>query len=139
MAFLLFGKREGRMKPQIKNEINAMRLAGAKASEIAQRLGIPASTVRTHIRRHPEIPNTVVCPTCGKRVMQGSGGRKKKYCSDRCRMAWWNSHPEDIHRKAYYTLTCQHCGREFESYGNQKRKYCSRACYDAVRRSVQAG
>ena len=139
MAFLLFGKREGKMKTQIKNEINAMRLAGAKASEIAQRLGIPASTVRTHIRRHPEIPNTVVCPTCGKRVMQGSGGRKKKYCSDRCRMAWWNSHPEDIHRKAYYTLTCQHCGREFESYGNQKRKYCSRACYDAVRRSVQAG
>ena len=139
MAFLLFGKREGRMKPQIKNEINAMRLAGAKASEIAQRLGIPASTVRTHIRRHPEIPNTIVCPTCGKRVIQGSGGRRKKYCSDRCRMAWWNSHPEDIHRKAYYTLTCQHCGREFESYGNQKRKYCSRACYDAVRRSVQAG
>jgi len=139
MAFLPFGKREGKMKTQIKNEINTMRLAGAKASEIASHLGIPASTVRTHIRRHPEIPNTVVCPTCGKRVMLGANGRKKKYCSDRCRMAWWNSHPEAIRRKAYYTLTCQHCGKEFESYGNQKRKYCSRACYDAVRRSVQAG
>ncbi len=53
MAFLPFGKREGKMKPQIKNEINAMRLAGVKASDIASRLGIPASTVRTHIRRHP--------------------------------------------------------------------------------------
>ena len=100
MAFLSFGKREGKMKTQIKNEINAMRLAGAKASEIASHLGIPASTVRTHIRRHPEIPNTVVCPTCGKRVMLGANGRKKKYCSDRCRMAWWNSHPEAIRRKA---------------------------------------
>ena len=139
MAFLSFGKREGKMKTQIKNEINTMRLAGAKASEIASHLGIPASTVRTHIRRHPEIPNTVVCPTCGKRVMLGASGRKKKYCSDRCRMAWWNSHPEAIRRKAYYMLTCQHCGKEFESYGNQKRKYCSRACYDAERRSLQAG
>ena len=139
MAFLPFGKREDKMKPQIKNEINALRLAGVKPAEIALRLGLPASTVRTHIRRHPEIPNTIVCPTCGKRVVQGTGGRRKKYCSDRCRMAWWNSHPEDILRKAYYTLTCQHCGREFESYGNQKRKYCSRACYDAARGSVQSG
>ena len=67
------------MKTQIKNEINAMRLAGAKASEIASRLGIPTSTVRTHIRRHPEIPNTILCPTCGKRVMLRDNGRKKKF------------------------------------------------------------
>ena len=139
MAFLPFGKREDKMKPQIKNEINALRLAGVKPAEIALRLGLPASTVRTHIRRHPEIPNTIVCPTCGKRVVQGSGGRRKKYCSDRCRMAWWNSHPEQVTRKAYYTRTCVRCGKEFESYGNQKRKYCSRACYDAARGSVQSG
>ena len=57
------------MKPQIKNEINALRLAGLKPGEIAQRLGLPANTVRTHIRRHPEIPNTAVCPQCGKRIL----------------------------------------------------------------------
>ena len=127
------------MKPQIKNEINTLRLAGLKPGEIAQRLGLPANTVRTHIRRHPEIPNTAVCPQCGKRILQTPGRRSKKYCSDRCRMAWWNSHPEDVNRKAYYTLVCRQCGKEFTCYGNKNRKYCCRACYDAARRSVQSG
>ena len=127
------------MKPQIKNEINALRLAGLKPCEIAHRLGLPASTVRTHIRRHPEIPNTSACPQCGKHILQTPGRRLKKYCSDRCRLAWWNSHPAEVKRKAYYALVCRQCGKEFESYGNQKRKYCCRACYDAARRSVQSG
>ena len=38
------------MKPQIKNEINVLRLAGVKPAEIAQRLGITVNTVRYHIQ-----------------------------------------------------------------------------------------
>ena len=32
-------------------------------------------------------------------------------------------------------LTCQHCGKEFESYGNKNRKYCCRTCYIASRQA----
>ncbi len=57
----------------------------------------------------------------------------QKFCSDKCRMAWWKAHPDQLNRKAIYHMVCAHCGQPFDSYGNSHRKYCSRACYDAVR------
>lgn len=73
------------------------------------------------------------CPQCGKHVKQRTR-RKKRFCSDRCRMKYWNSHSELISRRAYYTITCQNCGTVFRCYGNAHRKFCSRACYDAYRK-----
>lgn len=89
----------------------------------------------SHIRRHPDIPGTRRCMTCGVFVAQPTGRREKKFCSDKCRMAWWNSHPEAINKKAYYILVCEECGKEFESYGNNRRKYCCRNCYLNARRA----
>ena len=79
------------------------------------------------------------CENCGRLVQHTPGHRKKRFCSDACRWTWWNSHPDRVKRKAYYTLTCCQCGEEFDSYGNQNRKFCSRECYYASRRSVQPG
>ena len=76
------------------------------------------------------------CPQCGKYVKQRTR-HKKRFCSDRCRMKYWNSHPEKVRRMAYYTITCQNCGSEFRCYGNAHRKFCSRACYDAYRKRGQ--
>ena len=121
------------MRLQDKIVINNMRLEGHTPSVIAAKLGIPASTVRSFIHRTPEIPNTKQCLQCGKPVIQKKHRREKKFCSDYCRMAWWNSHQDAVNRKAYYTLTCEYCGKEFESYGNQNRKYCCRTCYVAAR------
>ena len=53
----------------------------------------------------------------------------RKFCSDACRTAWWNSHPDCVDRKAVYAYTCAHCGKPFTAYGNKERKYCSRNCY----------
>lgn len=117
------------MRVQDKIAIDNMRLDGRSAADIAIALRLSPNTVRSHIRRHPEIPNTRICLTCGKPVLQTEGRRQKKFCSDTCRMTWWNSHPEDVNRKAYYLLVCNHCGKEFECYGNKKRKYCCRECY----------
>ena len=132
---LLCGPTEGvfAMRLQDKILINNMRLEGHTPSVIAAQLGIPASTVRSFIHRNPDVPNTKQCLQCGKPVMQKKPRREKKFCSDRCRMAWWNSHQEKVNRQAYYTLTCEYCGKEFESYGNKNRKYCCRACYVAAR------
>ncbi len=118
-----------------KSEINRMRLEGYSPSVIATILGLSASTVRSHIHRHPEIENTRLCKNCGKPVLQTPNRREKKFCCDSCRMAWWNGHQDEVSRKAYYTLTCKHCGKEFKSYGNKNRKYCSRDCYTQARHS----
>lgn len=75
----------------------------------------------------------LLCLQCGKAVIQRTG-HKMKFCSSRCRMAYWACHPERVNRKAYYALVCQHCGNPFQSYGNAHRKYCCRSCYDQHRK-----
>ena len=116
--------------------LNLMRSHGKSAADIAIALGLSVNTVRSYIRRHPPKDAVQVgCRRCGKPVMQVKGRNAKYFCSDRCRNAWWNAHPEKVQRKAYYRLTCQFCGKEFVSYGNKNRKYCSRLCYADARRS----
>lgn len=116
--------------------LNLMRSHDKSAADIAIALGLSVNTVRSYIRRHPPKDAVQVgCRQCGKPVMQAKGRKAKYFCSDRCRNAWWNAHPEKVQRKAYYRLTCQFCGKEFVSYGNKNRKYCSRLCYADARRS----
>ena len=116
--------------------LNIMRSRDKSAADIAIALGLSVNTVRSYIRRHPSKDAVQVgCRQCGKPVMQHKGRKAKYFCSDRCRNAWWNAHPEKVQRKAYYRLTCQFCGKEFVSYGNKNRKYCSRLCYADARRS----
>ena len=71
-------------------------------------------------------------------VKQNPGRKKKRFCSDSCRMKWWNSHMDKVKRKAIYEFTCLHCGRTFTAYGNSGRKYCSHDCYIEERFGGQA-
>ena len=96
--------------------------------------GLPLNTVKSFCARHPvqikEMPDSnALCRNCLTPLEQTPHKRKRMFCSDACRMAWWNAHPERVQRKAYYTLTCRHCGKQFESYGNSHRAFCSRDCY----------
>ena len=116
--------------------LNIMRSRDKSAADIAIALGLSVNTVRSYISRHPPKDTVEVgCRQCGKPVMQHKGRKAKYFCSDRCRNAWWNAHPEKVQRKAYYRLACRFCGKEFVSYGNKNRKYCSRLCYADARRS----
>ena len=116
--------------------LNLMRSHDKSATDIAIALGLSVNTVRSYIRRHPPKDTVEVgCRQCGKPVLQAKGRKAKYFCSDRCRNAWWNAHPEKVQRKAYYRLACRFCGKEFVSYGNKNRKYCSRLCYADARRS----
>ena len=124
------------MKKQDMETVNTMRLQGKSASEIAWTLGISVNTVRSHIRRHPELEGGKPCKNCGRPIVALPGRKEKLFCSDKCRMTWWNSHREQVQKKAYYRLTCTHCGKEFESYGNQNRKFCYRNCYLLSRRAL---
>lgn len=116
-----------------KERINELRRQGLGSRKIAGILKISENTVKSYCRRHPLIPNENVCPQCGFPVKRTPHKKDKKFCSDHCRMAWWNSHKDLVNRKAIYHLTCQHCGQPFDSYGNVNRKFCSRTCYAKAR------
>lgn len=75
------------------------------------------------------------CPSCGKPLEQPRTGRRKRFCSELCRRAWWKNHPSAVQHggNAVYHLTCVHCGKAFDSYGNSHRRYCCRGCYFSAR------
>ena len=108
------------MKKQDIIKLNDLRQQGKGAAEIAETLNLPLNTVKSYLRRHPEADASRVCPQCGKPVAQKEGRKEKKFCSDKCRNQWWNSHQSEIKKEAYYTLVCQFCGKEFESYGTRE-------------------
>lgn len=122
-----------------KDQIKQLRTKGYSYSKIATSLGISLNTVKSFCQRNglsgradllKENPIIIdVCHQCGKPLNQTPGKKKKLFCSDKCRMAWWNSHPEAVKRKQFQTFTCPICGLTFKVYGSRERKYCSRACY----------
>ena len=69
------------------------------------------------------------CACCGKEISQPGNGRPRKFCSDKCRRAWWKLHPEAAQRKHTHIEVCAYCKMEFEVNGSRKQKYCSHNCY----------
>ena len=126
-----------------KLRIEEMRKAGMGYSRIAKALGLSDNTVKSYCCRNNltgmiETPKSQtdgvrLCRCCGKEVAQISGRKEKKFCSDSCRTKWWNSHLDQVKRKAVYEFTCGFCGKSFSAYGNAHRKYCSHKCYLADR------
>ena len=75
------------MKLQDQIAINNMRLEGHAPSEIAAKLGLSPSTVRSYIHRHRHISGIKVCKHCGKKIDLKKGAvlyRKKYFCSGEC-------------------------------------------------------
>jgi len=116
-----------------KNEIVKLQAQGLGYKKIADILELPVNTVKSFCYRYPSSKQDNVCEQCGKEITQTPHRKKKRFCSDKCRMMWWNSHPEKVKRKAIYTFTCQYCGKTFHSYGKQNQKFCSRDCYAKFR------
>ena len=103
-----------------KEQILKLRSEGLGYIRIAREMGISENTIKSFCRRNART---------GIEVEQTSGRKMKKFCSDRCRMKWWNAHSDKIVRHKTHHYKCPCCGREFEVYGNSRRKYCSHPCY----------
>ena len=127
-------------------KITDMRNQGCGYSTIANAVGLSKDSVKAFCRSHglagvkaelnsPEAPilNDACCLNCGAQLTHVPGLKRKKFCSTVCRQAWWNTHPEEVKRKAIYQYICPSCGKPFTAYGNAGRKYCSHACYIAYR------
>ena len=124
------------MKKKEIERLDMLRRQGKKASEISKILNISPNTVRSYMRRHPINECNSNCKNCNKPIYQAPGRKAKLFCSDKCRNKWWNSHREMVNKKAYYTIKCEGCGKEFISYADNTRKYCSRECYFKTRVGV---
>lgn len=126
-------------------QIREYRMKGVGYRSIAAVTGLSRDIVRNYCKTHgldgfgveltanmkEQMQLGTVCLCCGKPVKQATTGRKRKFCSDKCRRQWWGSHPGALQKKesAFYELTCAYCGKVYQSYGNKTRKYCSHECY----------
>jgi len=126
-----------------RDKIRRMRADGSSYSTIAAFLGISENTVKSFCRRNglgstvakpmemPEDDNH--CKNCGKHVVQVPKQKPKKFCSQECRLIWWNANRDKISQKAFYEFKCKYCSVPFKSYGNKHRLYCSHRCYVSYR------
>jgi len=126
------------MTSEQKQAIDVLRRQNLGYRKIAARLGLSENTVKSHMRRnnirHGNLEKSgdtsdFFCPQCYKDMSEHKGRSDRRFCSTACRLAWWAANSNQLNRRAWYSCTCDACGKEFKSYGNQKRKYCGRDCY----------
>lgn len=126
-------------------QIRELRMKGVGYRAIASVVGLSRDIVRNYCKSHgldgyaaeltvnikEQMQQGKACLCCGKDIKQPGTGRKRKFCSEKCRRGWWAAHPEVVRKKetAFYEKTCVYCGKPFTVYGNKNRKYCSHDCY----------
>jgi len=103
------------MNVQQRQAIHRLRGEGLSYAKISALTGISENTVKSYCRRNDlgsvatEIPDTPVgsfCRQCGSPLTQTKGSKPKRFCSDKCRMTWWNSHPDAVNHKLVRQITC---------------------------------
>lgn len=126
-------------------QIRNFRMQGIGYKAIASNMGLSRDVVRNYCKSHgldgyaaevvvnlkEQMQQGDVCGCCGAAILQPAIGRKRRFCSEKCRREWWAAHPEKSRKKevAFYEKTCVYCGQHFTVYGNKNRRYCSHECY----------
>ena len=114
------------MTVEEKNRIIELRNKGMGYGEISKILNISKSTISTFCNSKSFVNG--VCPMCGNELIHVPGKKRKRFCSDKCRLTWWNQNRDKINRKTF-EAKCQYCGKEFISFRGDNVLYCSRECY----------
>lgn len=124
-----------------KQSIREMRGSALGYKKIAQSLDLPVGTVKSFCRREnitatgSTLYDENHCRQCGKPLIQRSKVKRRKFCSEECRIKWWTAHPcsKSGNTKSSCTTVCENCRKTFTTYGNTPRKYCSHGCYVEAR------
>lgn len=120
-----------------KEKIIELRKKRYTYGQISIELNIPRSSISTFCKRNKIDAGSedkyVSCKNCEKIIKLERKRKPKKFCSDECRVSWWNKHQDLVNKKAFYDITCSSCGKQFKAYGNKKQKYCSHVCYINIR------
>ena len=92
------------MTDELKDKILEMKYGGAKAIRIAKELNMSYNTVKSFIRRHKddnsELAKMIIgeshdetkCLCCETELEFVAGKKKKKFCSNNCRLKYWRKH-----------------------------------------------
>ncbi|MDL2205642.1 helix-turn-helix domain-containing protein [Eubacteriales bacterium OttesenSCG-928-N13] len=117
-------------------EMLMMRQSGRRYAEIARELGLSVNTVKSHGRRagygtdgQTETAPPALCKQCGARYPVAPGRKRKRFCSDRCRITWWNHNRARL--KSARSVCCAGCGTMFMAAPGQQ--YCAHGCYVRAR------
>lgn len=120
------------MTDEQKKRIIFLRQHNVSFVDIANELRIPAATVKTFCYRKKIVPLKQgvlgTCEQCNQGFLLVEKRKPRRFCSDKCRMKWWNSHRDLVNPKGMQKYMCNACGRIFMSYA-RNQKYCSRDCY----------
>ena len=122
------------MTNEERKKIDVLLRQGLGYKKIANATGLNPNTVKSYCKSHPPILAGTYCLQCGTEVQQTPHKRRKKFCCNSCRAAWWSSHPE-ARKSSRYVHICACCGKEFSS-DRPASKYCSTGCYAAARKKV---
>lgn len=127
------------MTNETKTLIISLRNSGKSYGEIVKSTGVCESTVKTIcLRNKKQNENNASCKNCGKKLYYIKGKKKKIFCSDKCRMAYWKANRNLIKRKPCFDVECPICHCHFMSYKSQCTKYCSWECYLTSRKKEHA-
>ena len=125
-----------------KQKIIEMQKQGLKYPTIAKLTGINIGTVKTYCRRHPvdasdTQPGTVAfCKECGMPVVVRKKCKPRQFCSDACRMKWWNGHRDEVKHKTESRFICEYCGASFTRPGKTRHRFCSKKCSAEARKKA---
>ena len=130
------------MTEEQKKKVQELRIEGLGYQAIANLLGIDRDSVRYFCRtnnlagkksdKKTRISKKgVFCLYCNSPIVQTPGKRERYFCSDKCRISWWNNKRKNTtcHVKGQIRTKCRYCGKPFYSYRSQNKKYCSISCY----------
>ena len=116
-----------------KETIRYLRGEGFGYKAIATRLELSENTVKGFCKRNglggvaaANADNS--CRQCGAVLIKKPKSGQKKFCSDKCRNAWWRSHPHMQRSEKEIRSVCAYCGDVFYSFQSKNRKYCNHAC-----------
>ncbi len=71
--------------------IKNLRADGYSMMDISLLTSVPYNTIKSYFRRHKEaLPKYTKCLNCGMEIKVIKGHKIKRYCSDRCRISYWN-------------------------------------------------
>ena len=107
-----------------KNAIISMNEKGMSVTEISEILKIK-NTIKSFLQRKKTAD---VCLNCGAVLTHIPHKKRKKFCSDKCRMHYWNTHQNGMSHTSAAIIKCEVCGKDVLSYHKKPRRFCSREC-----------
>ena len=87
------------MTDEQRQQVTNLRSTSYGYKKISQLLNLSESTVKSFCKRHNIVRvetesnlNITLCKCCGVAIRQKPKRKTKIFCSDQCRIKWWNGH-----------------------------------------------